>query len=94
MTLEEMKDLYTKTTECGHRKTLSSSLLTVRLYDGMDNTWIDIAACVELQEALEIWCDRTKNGTENTKYADIDYYSIFPASSRMIHSDDVPMDER
>tara|TARA_Y100000310_G_scaffold118047_2_gene116767 strand:- start:254 stop:469 length:216 start_codon:yes stop_codon:yes gene_type:complete len=57
----------------------------VRLYDMFDG-WIDITGPVSKKEADKVWNDRTKNGTCKTKYADGDYYSIFPANTRMIHT--------
>lgn len=55
----------------------------VRVWDGMDGCWTDCTGEVDRDEALRVWADRTKNGTEATKYADIDYYMIFPGGTRM-----------
>lgn len=65
----------------------SESRYTVRLYDGMDGCWMDVGADLSLSEAFEVWMGRTKDGTESTCYANIDYYSIFPADTRMIYTE-------
>lgn len=62
-------------------------LFIVRLYDGFDNQWMDICDPVCKEEAERIWNEKTKNGTEKTKYADIDYYNICPADTHMVFSD-------
>ena len=56
----------------------------VRLWDGMDGCWCDSTGEVGRDEALRVWAEKTKNGTEHTKYADIDYWAIFPGGTRMI----------
>ena len=58
----------------------------VRLYDGFDNEWIDISKPISKEEAKELWNKRTEDGTENTCFADIDYYEIFPADTIMRYS--------
>ena len=60
------------------------NLYIVRHYDGFDNVWIDVSKPVSALEAKEIWNKYTHNGTRMTKYDDIDYYSIFPANTRML----------
>lgn len=57
----------------------------VRLYDGFDNVWIDVTKPVSKTEADKVWNEKTKNGTEKTKYSDIDYYKVFPADTRMLY---------
>ena len=57
----------------------------VRLYDMMDG-WIDITGPISSEEADKIYNERTCNGTRNTKYADGDYYKIFPADTAMIYT--------
>ena len=59
-------------------------LYTVRLYDGFDNKWMDISKEISYEEAKKIWDEKTKNGTANTDFEDRDYYSIFPANTRML----------
>ncbi len=59
----------------------------VRLYDGFDNKWMDVSKAVTYTEAKKIWDERTKNGTEKTKFDDIDYYKIFPADTTMLYRD-------
>lgn len=61
-------------------------LYVVRLYDGFDNVWMDISKEVSLEEAESIWGEKTKNGTKNTKYDDIDYYKVYPANTKMLRS--------
>lgn len=60
----------------------------LRLWDGMDGAWIDVASDLTLAEALDLWCKYTHDGTKNTDYDDIDYYRIFPANTKMLYSDD------
>ena len=62
-------------------------LYVVRLYDGFDNQWIDVSEPVMHEEATRIWNEKTDNGTKSTKYADIDYYKIFPADTKMVFAD-------
>ena len=69
----------------------ANTKFTVRVWDGMDGCWCDCEAGVELDKALEVWAERTKNGTEKTKFADIDYYCIFPADTRMFWNGDNEM---
>jgi hypothetical protein len=56
----------------------------VRLYDGFDHGWCDITKSVSLDEALRVWRQETKNGTEYTRFEHIDYFRIFPADTRML----------
>jgi hypothetical protein len=56
----------------------------VRLWDGMDGCWCDCTGEVSPREALELWMERTKDGTEKIKFDEIDYYAIFPAGTRMM----------
>ena len=58
----------------------------VRLYDGFDNEWIDVSEPVSKTEAEKILAEKTGNGTKNTCFNDIDYYSIFPADTVMFYS--------
>jgi hypothetical protein len=67
----------------GERKQVVDELFIVRLYDMFDG-WIDITKPVTKEEADRVWNEHTENGTENTKYADGDYYAIFPADTRML----------
>jgi hypothetical protein len=55
----------------------------VRVWDGMDGCWTDCTGAVPRDEALRVWDERTAHGTRATKYADIDYYMIFPSGTRM-----------
>ena len=55
----------------------------LRLYDMFDG-WIDISGPLTREEADKTWREKTAGGTRNTKYADGDYYRVFPANTRMI----------
>ena len=57
----------------------------VRLYDGFDNEWMDVSEPVSFAEAQRIWNEHTKNGTEKTKYGDIDYFKVFPEDTTMLY---------
>lgn len=89
MTLDEMKLLYTKVMGRDARMDLTTSKsFTVRLWDGMDGVWCDLpeATNVDLAFAMRTWCERTNDGTQNTKYGDIDYYKIFSAETKLMYS--------
>lgn len=58
---------------------------TVRVWDGMDGVWCDVVANVDLKTALATWCEHTNNGTERTRFDEIDYYRIYPADTRMLY---------
>lgn len=66
----------------------TKGLFVVRLYDGFDNIWMDVSKPVTKAEADKIWAEKTGNGTHHSKYADIDYYRVFPADTVMLYSDD------
>lgn len=59
----------------------------VRLYDGMDNVWMDVSEPVSKEEADRIWNQKTDNGTKKTKFDDIDYFKVFPADTNMVFRD-------
>ena len=59
-------------------------LYVVRLYDGFDNIWMDVSKPLPYDKAKEIWMEKTKDGTKNTKFSDIDYYKLFPADTKML----------
>jgi hypothetical protein len=58
-------------------------LFIVRLFDMFDG-WIDVSEPLPKKEAEAIWNQKTENGTQKTKYADGDYYRVFPADTRML----------
>lgn len=58
----------------------------VRLWDGMDNQWMDVSKPISKDKAYQIWKEKTNNGTKNVRYEEIDYYDIFPANTRMLFS--------
>lgn len=64
----------------------TEDMFVVRFYDGFDNEWIDVSEPVSRAEAERIFLENTDDGRRNTKYADIDYYRIFPAGTRMLYS--------
>ena len=57
----------------------------VRLYDMFDG-WIDVSGPLDKEDADKIWNKNTSNGVRNTKYSDGDYYKIFPAETKMLHT--------
>lgn len=59
----------------------------VRLWDGFDGEWMDVSGPCDSEKAKQEWSKRTKGGTENTSYGDIDYYAIYPTTVRMRFSD-------
>ncbi len=82
LTLTERQDFYRGI--MGDSLDFSGERFTVRLWDGMDGCWCDVAANVTAEEALKVWAARTQNGTKNTGFNEIDYYCIFPADTRMV----------
>ncbi len=73
---------------------VAEGLFVVRLYDGFDMEWMDISEPVSKDEAERILNQHTKNGTVNTKFDDIDYYTIFPADTTMYFSQEGAYGER
>lgn len=63
-----------------------TQLFVVRHYDGFDNDWMDVSKPVSREEAERILGEKTKNGTVNASYHDIDYYRIFPSDTVMLSS--------
>jgi hypothetical protein len=64
-----------------------SDLFVVRLYDGFDNQWIDVSKPMSKEDANKIWLEKTKGGTKQARFSDIDYYSVFPADTKMLFSE-------
>jgi len=64
-----------------------TGLFIVRLYDGMDNQWIDVFGPAYYDEANKIWLEKTKGGTEKICFDEIDYYKVFPADTKMLYSE-------
>ena len=58
-------------------------LYVLRLFDMFDG-WMDIGSPVTKAEADAAWNKKTKDGTRKTKYADGDYYKVFPAGTCMV----------
>lgn len=82
-TLEEQKEFYLKVMgPCDFRGTKYA----VRLWDGMDGCWCDVGTNLDLEVALKMWLIRTKQGTKNIRFDEIDYYRIFPADTSMMYS--------
>lgn len=71
---------------CYNGSRMKEELYIVRLYDGFDNEWIDVSDPVTRVKAEKILAEKTKNGTKNTGFDDIDYYSIFEADTIMLYS--------
>ena len=63
----------------------------VRLWDGMDGVWTDVTEPLPKEEADKVWREKTENGTKKVSFDEIDYYQVFPASTRMIYSGDHTM---
>lgn len=68
------------------RRHEAKELFVVRLYDGFDNVWTDVSKPVGRKKAESILDEKTKGGTRNTKFDDIDYYAIFPADTTMYYN--------
>lgn len=68
-------------------RAVSEPLFIVRLWDGMDGTWMDVSDAVSAEEANAIWNEKTSQGTKHARYQDIDYYRIFPAETVMLWSE-------
>lgn len=62
------------------------SRFVVRLYDGMDNRWVDMTEPVALEEAQRVYNMETDFGRHHARFQDIDYYRIFPANTVMKYS--------
>lgn len=65
----------------------TATKFVVRLYDGFDNEWYDVTGEVTADYAKRVWSKRTDKGTKKTRFADIDYYAIFPAKTTMQNSE-------
>lgn len=72
--------------QAGTRNHSGSGRYVVRLWDMLDG-W----CCTEpnetgvpWEEAVKLWLGKTRGGTKNTKFDDLDYWDIFPAESRMV----------
>ena len=63
-----------------------TKLYVVRLYDGFDRYWIDVTKPLKYEEAEKEWNELTHDGTQNTKFDDIDYYRIFDSDTKMLYS--------
>jgi hypothetical protein len=59
-------------------------LFIVRLWDTFDGYSIDVSSRVSKEEADALLNEKTKNGTEYTKYDDGACYAIFPADTTML----------
>lgn len=65
--------------------TKNDKLFVVRQWDMFDG-WIDVSGPLSRAEADKLWNEKTANGTRMTKYADGDYYAVFPADTRMLYT--------
>jgi hypothetical protein len=86
-TLKLQADLYLGVMG-GDLDLLSGGKFTVRLWDGMDGTWVDLetARVVVAERALEVWNSLTEGGTKRVSFKEIDYYKIFAADTEMKYS--------
>jgi hypothetical protein len=90
MRVADLEALYTKVMRPAPDLFTANTKFTLRVWDGMDGCWCDCVTGDKLH-VLTHWAERTHNGTEKTKFADIDYYCIFPADTRMLWSGDNEM---
>ena len=67
----------------GARKS-DNDLYIVRLFDMFDG-WCCDSKPMPWSEAVTYWMEQTDNGTRRTKYADGDYWDIFPDGTRMLY---------
>jgi len=81
---ESLREVYVRVMNPEPDLFTANTKFTVRLWDGMDGCWCDCATGVELDKALEVWAEETKQGTEKTNFSEIDYFRIFPADTAMI----------
>jgi hypothetical protein len=63
----------------------------VRLWDGMDGAWCDVSGPLSKADAIKLWMEKTDHGTKMIAYSEIDYYSIFPAGTKMWYNHDNEM---
>jgi hypothetical protein len=68
------------------RRESGSGLYVVRLYDGSDHLWMDVSAPLSWEDATALWNEKTRGGTQNTRYEDFDYYDVFPSDTKMLFS--------
>ncbi len=85
-TFEELKDIYEGIMH-PHDLTQEGPWV-LRVWDGMDGCWCDVGSPGAPEAVLRRWFEETKGGEEKTKFADIDYYRIFPANTRMLYAGD------
>ena len=64
----------------------SGEKFTLRHWDGMDGSWLDILPNVSKEEVLRAWYEKTEEGTKMLSFKEIDYYRIFPADTTMLWS--------
>jgi hypothetical protein len=59
----------------------------VRVWDGMDGCWCDVSdEPLTKTAAIQMWMEKTENGTKAISFDDIDYYKIFPYETTMMYS--------
>ncbi len=63
------------------------NLFIVRLWDMFDG-WVDVSEPIPEGTARTLWLEKTKDGTQRTKFEDGDYYRVFPADTRMLITPD------
>lgn len=90
MRVADLEALYTRVMHPPLDLFTANEKFTLRVWDGMDGCWCDCETGDKIT-VLTHWAERTRNGTEKTKFADIDYYAIFPADTRMLWSGDNEM---
>ncbi len=66
-------------------KKTEEGLFILRFYDMLDG-WLGMSKPMSKAAADALWDKETSGGTKNAKYADGDYYCVFPADTRMVHT--------
>lgn len=64
----------------------SDRLYVVRLYK---SGWVDVTKPISKKEANIVWKEKTKDGTENTKCENGDYYKVFRVGTEMSEASSV-----
>lgn len=65
----------------------TATKFVVRLWDGFDGEWMDVTKPLSAEAAMADWMERTDNGERKTGYDDIDYYAIYPTTTKMRFSE-------
>ena len=72
---------------------MTEKLWIVRLWDGFDGEWMDVSDPMPENDAKELAGDKNEArsgsgaGNRDGHYGEIDYYSAFPADTKMLWSE-------